>query len=57
MQNALAVSGVELQMQRKPEGPRYVSIYLRFCLFEMYVNMVFVIRSLYSAVILTLVRE
>ena len=31
--------------------------YLRFCLFEMYVNVVFVIRCLYSAVSLTLVRE
>ena len=27
--------------------------YLRFCLFEMYVNVVFVIRCLYSAVSLT----
>ena len=31
--------------------------YLRFCLFEMYVNVVFVIRCLYSAASLTLVRE
>ena len=31
--------------------------YLRFCLFEMYVNVVFVIRCLYSAVSLTLVKE
>ena len=31
--------------------------YLRFPLFEMYVNVVFVIRRLYSAVSLTLVRE
>ena len=31
--------------------------YLRFCLFEMYVNEGFVIRCLYSAVSLTLVRE
>ena len=31
--------------------------YLRFCLFEMYVSVVFVIRCLYSAVSLTLVRE
>ena len=31
--------------------------YLRFCLFEMYVNVVFVIRCFYSAVSLTLVRE
>ena len=31
--------------------------YLRFCLFKMYVNVVFVIRCLYSAVSLTLVRE
>ena len=31
--------------------------YLRFCLFEMYVHVVFVIRYLYSAVSLTLVRE
>ena len=31
--------------------------YLRFCLFEMYVSEVFVIRRLYSAVSLTLVRE
>ena len=30
---------------------------LRCCLFEMYVNVVFVIRYLYSAVSLTLVRE
>ena len=30
---------------------------LRFCLFEMYVCVVFVVRSLYSAVSLTLVRE
>ena len=30
---------------------------LRFCLFEMYVNVVFVITCLYSAVSLTLVRE
>ena len=30
---------------------------LRFCLFEMYVNVVFVIRCLYSAVSLTLVKE
>ena len=31
--------------------------YLRFCLFEMYVNVVFGIRYLYSAVSLTLVKE
>ena len=31
--------------------------YLRFCLFEMSVNVVFVIRCLYSAVSLTLVKE
>ena len=31
--------------------------YLRFCLFEMYGNVVFVIRCLYSAVSLTLVKE
>ena len=31
--------------------------YLRFSLFHIYVNMVFVIRRLYSAVSLTLVRE
>ena len=31
--------------------------YLRFCLFEMYVSVVFVIRCLCSAVSLTLVRE
>ena len=31
--------------------------YLRFCLFEMYVSMGFVIRCLYSAVSLALVRE
>ena len=31
--------------------------YLRFCWFEMYVNMIFVIRCLYSAVSLTPVRE
>ena len=31
--------------------------YLRFCLFEIYVNVVFVVRSLYSAVSLTLVKE
>ena len=31
--------------------------YLTFCLFEMYVNVVFVIRGLYSAVSLTLVKE
>ena len=31
--------------------------HLRFCLFEMYVNVVFVIRCLYRAVSLTLVRE
>ena len=31
--------------------------YLIFCLFEMCVNMVFVIRCLYSTVSLTLVRE
>ena len=31
--------------------------YLRFCLFEMYINVVFVIRCLYSTVSLTLVRE
>ena len=31
--------------------------YLRFCLFEMYVNVVFVIRCLYSTVSLTLDRE
>ena len=31
--------------------------YLRFCLFEMYVNVVFVIRCLCSAVSLTLVRK
>ena len=31
--------------------------YLRFSLFEMYVSVVFVIRCLYSAVSLTLVRE
>ena len=37
----------------------YFSIlqYLRFCFFEMYVSVVFVIRCLYSAVSLTLVRE
>ena len=31
--------------------------YLRFYLFEMYVNVVFVLRCLYSAVSLTLVKE
>ena len=31
--------------------------YLIFCLFEIYVSVVFVIRCLYSAVNLTLVRE
>ena len=31
--------------------------YLRFSLFEMYVHVVFVIRCLYSAVSLTLVKE
>ena len=31
--------------------------YLRFCLFEMYVNVVFVIRCMHSAVSLTLVKE
>ena len=31
--------------------------YLRFCLFEMDVNVFFVIRCLYSAVSLTLVKE
>ena len=31
--------------------------YLRFCLFEMYVSVVFVIRCLYSGMSLTLVRE
>ena len=31
--------------------------YLRFCLFEMYVNVVFVARRLYSVVSFTLVRE
>ena len=31
--------------------------YLWFCLFEIYVNVVFVIRCLYSAVSLTLVKE
>ena len=31
--------------------------YLRFCLFEMYVSVVFVIRRLYRAMSLTLVRE
>ena len=31
--------------------------YLRLCLFEMYVNVVFVIRCLYSAVSLILVKE
>ena len=31
--------------------------YVRFCLFEMYGNVVFVIRCLYSAVSLTLVKE
>ena len=31
--------------------------YFRFCLVEMYVNVVFVIRCLYSAVSLTLVKE
>ena len=31
--------------------------YLRFCLFEMYINGFFVIRCLYSAMSLTLVRE
>ena len=31
--------------------------YLRLCLFKMYVNVVFVIRCLYSAVSLTLVKE
>ena len=31
--------------------------YLRFCLFEMYVNVVFVMRRLYSAVSLSLFRE
>ena len=31
--------------------------YLRFCLFEIYVNVVFVIRRLYSAVSLTLAKE
>ena len=31
--------------------------YLRFCLFEMYADTFFVIRCLYSAVSLTLVKE
>ena len=31
--------------------------YLRFCLFEMYVQVFFVIRCLYSDVSLTLVKE
>ena len=31
--------------------------YLRFCLFEMYVNVVFVVRCLYNAMSLTLVKE
>ena len=31
--------------------------YLRFCLFGRYVNVVFVIRCLYGAVSLTLVKE
>ena len=31
--------------------------YLRFCLFQMYVNVVFVVRCLYIAVSLTLVKE
>ena len=31
--------------------------YFRLCLFEMYVNVVFVIRCLYSTVSLTLVKE
>ena len=31
--------------------------YLRFCLFEKYVNVVFVIRCLYSTVSLTLVKN
>ena len=31
--------------------------YLRFCLSEMYVNVLFVIRCLYSAMSLTLVKE
>ena len=31
--------------------------YFRFCLFQMYVNVVFVIICLYSAVNLTLVKE
>ena len=30
---------------------------IRFCLFEMYVSVVFVIRCLYGAVSLTLVRK
>ena len=31
--------------------------YFRYCLFEMYVNVVFVIRCLYSAASFTLVKE
>ena len=31
--------------------------HLRFCLFEMYVNVVFLIKCLHSAVSLTLVKE
>ena len=31
--------------------------HLKFCLFEMYVNVVFVIRCVYSAVSLILVKE
>ena len=34
-------------------GDNSILQYLRFCLFEMYVNVVFVIRCLYSAVSLT----
>ena len=38
-------------------GDNGILQYLRFYLFEMYVSVVFVIRCLYSAVSLTLVRE
>ena len=40
-----------------PTNENGLVTYLRFCLFEMYVNVVFVVRCLYSAVSLTLVRE
>ena len=38
-------------------GDNYRLQYLRFCLFEMYVSVFFVIRCLYSTVSLTLVKE